>query len=141
MPSSIHPDRIVSALKWHAMKSRRTPPITYQLLIDVSQPLTCVVGRLGEFAFPAGRYVYTGSARRAFEARVARHCTRGGKTLRWHIDYLLEAPGVNVVEVIRSRRAECALNKAVDGSVLTAGFGASDCRAGCGSHLKYLGRC
>jgi hypothetical protein len=63
MPSSIHPDRIVSALKWHAMKSRRTPPITYQLLIDVSQPLTCVVGRLGEFAFPAGRYVYTGSGR------------------------------------------------------------------------------
>jgi len=141
MESSIHPDRTVPTLNWHAMKSRRTPPITYQLIIDVSQPLTCVVGRLGEFAFPAGRYVYTGSARRALEARVARHCSKGGKTLRWHIDYLLEAPGASVVEVVRSVRAECVLNKGVGGSVLIAGFGASDCRAGCGSHLKYLGRC
>ena len=113
----------------------------YQLVIDVIQPLTCVVGRHGEFAFPAGRYVYTGSARRAFEARVARHCTRGDKRLRWHIDYLLEAPGVSVVKVVRSGRAECVLNKGVGGSVLIAGFGASDCRAGCGAHLKYLGRC
>jgi Uri superfamily endonuclease len=72
--------------------------------------------------------------------RAARHCAQGGKTLRWHIDHLLEAPGVSAVEVIRSRRAECALNKAVDGRVPVPGFGASDCRAGCGSHLKYLGR-
>ena len=123
------------------MKSCRNSPITYQLVIDVIQPLTCVVGRLGEFAFPAGRYVYTGSARHAFEARVVRHCTRGDKRLRWHIDYLLEAPGVSVVEVVRSRRGECALNKKTGGTVPVPHFGASDCRAGCGAHLKYLGRC
>ena len=122
------------------VKSPADQPVTYQLLIDVPRPLSCAIGRLGNFSFPAGRYVYTGSARRAFEARVARHCAKGGKTLRWHIDYLLETPGVSVVEVIRSRRAECALNKVVDGRVLVSGFGASDCRAGCGSHLKYLGR-
>jgi Uri superfamily endonuclease len=45
--------------------------ISYQLLIDVSQLLWCVIGRLGEFAFPAGRYVYTGSAKQHIDARIA----------------------------------------------------------------------
>lgn len=111
---------------------------SYQLLIDVSQPLRCMVGRLGEFDFPVGRYVYTGSAKRNLDARIARHI-RQEKALRWHIDYLLTAPGVRVVEVIRSRRGECALNRAGRGRILVVGFGASDCRADCGAHLKYLG--
>ena len=78
----------------------------------MSQPLHCVIGRLGEFHFPAGRYVYTGSARRNLDARVARHI-RHDKALHWHIDYLLTSPGVRVVGVVRSRRTECALNHAV----------------------------
>jgi len=113
------------------------PFTTYQLLIDVARPLRIVVGCLGEFDFPAGRYVYTGSAKRNFEARVARHLRRE-KALRWHIDYLLMAPGVTVLEVKRSRRDECTLNRAVKGGIPVPGFGASDCRAGCGSHLKHL---
>ena len=96
------------------------------------------IGRLGAFRFPAGRYVYTGSARRNLEARIARH-RRRDKKLRWHIDYLLAAPGVRVLSVRRSRRDECALNRSTSGSIPVPGFGASDCRAGCGSHLKYLG--
>ena len=112
--------------------------ISYQLLIDVSQPLRWAIGRLGEFDFPAGRYVCTGSARRDLDARIARH-TRHEKTLRWHIDYLLTSQGVRVVEVVRSRRSECALNRASRGCILAVGFGASDCRADCGAHLKYLG--
>ncbi len=111
---------------------------SYQLLIDVSQPLRCMVGRLGEFEFPVGRYVYTGSAKRNLDARIARHI-RQEKALRWHIDYLLTARGVRIVEVIRSRRGECALNRAGCGRILVVGFGASDCRADCGAHLKYLG--
>lgn len=111
---------------------------SYQLLIEVSRPLRCTIGRLGEFDFPAGRYVYSGSAKRGLDARIARHLRRE-KPLRWHIDYLLRAPGVRVVNVIRSRRGECALNRAVRGRVPAAGFGASDCGAGCGAHLKYLG--
>jgi len=111
---------------------------SYQLRIEVAQPLRCAVGRLGELDFPAGRYVYSGSAKRGLEARIARHLRRQ-KRLRWHIDYLLDAPGVRVIGVVRSRRGECALNRATRGRVLAAGFGASDCRAGCGAHLKYLG--
>jgi len=111
---------------------------SYQLRIDVSQPLRCAIGRLGEFDFPAGRYVYTGSARRNLDARIARHI-RHEKALRWHIDYLLTSPGVCVVEVVRWRRGECGLNRASRGRILAVGFGASDCRADCGAHLKYLG--
>jgi len=58
------------------------------------------------------------------------------KALRWHIDYLLTSQGVRVVEVVRSRRTECALNRASRGRILAIGFGAPDCRADCGAHLK-----
>jgi Uri superfamily endonuclease len=114
------------------------PAVSYQLLVELARPITITVGRLGTFRFAAGRYVYTGSARRNLEARIARHL-RADKTLRWHIDYLLATPGVQVLTVRRSRREECALNQAAAGTVPIPGFGASDCRARCGSHLKYLG--
>ena len=112
--------------------------VSYQLQIELAQSLRCVIGRLGTFDFAAGRYTYTGSARRGFEARVARHL-RAEKTLCWHIDHLLAAPGVRVTGVLRSARGECALNRASPGAVVVPGFGASDCTAGCGAHLKYLG--
>ncbi len=112
------------------------PFTSYQLFIHLAQPLRVRIGQLGEFDFPAGDYVYTGSARRNFEARIARHLRRD-KRLRWHIDYLLAAPGVTVSEVRRSAVAECVLNQATVGDVIVPGFGASDCRVGCGSHLKF----
>lgn len=107
------------------------------MLIRVSRPVQVTVGRFGTFNFPAGWYVYTGSARRNFEARVRRHLSPH-KTLRWHIDYLLAAPGVAIRDVRRTTEAECALNQQLAGEVIVAGFGASDCRAGCVSHLKRL---
>jgi len=112
-------------------------PRTYQLLIEVTGPLRLRVGRLGAFDFPAGLYLYTGSALRNFEARVRRHLAIS-KKLHWHIDYLLSAPGVRVVDVLRHNEAECDVNRRVDGEVVVPGFGASDCRAGCGSHLKRI---
>jgi Uri superfamily endonuclease len=112
--------------------------VSYQLVIDVPSAVRVQIGRLGDLEFPAGTYVYTGSARRNFEARLARHA-RTAKTLRWHIDYLLGPPGVRIVKIVRSRRDECRLNQSVTGTVRVPGFGASDCTAGCGAHLKYLG--
>jgi Uri superfamily endonuclease len=108
------------------------------LLIEVSAPVSVCVGRLGTFAFPAGLYCYTGSARRNLEARRRRHLS-AYKTLRWHIDYLLAAAGVRIREVRRDTEAECLLNQRTPGIVPVPGFGASDCHAGCGSHLKRLG--
>ena len=119
-------------------RDRQPRPVTYQLLIRVEGDQRVRVGRLGTFTFPAGQYVYTGSARRALDARVARHLSRT-KRLRWHIDYLLAAPGVAIESVRRFATPECAANQAVDGRVQVVGFGASDCRAGCGSHLRFLG--
>lgn len=110
----------------------------YQLLIRVSQPVSVRVGRLGHFYFPAGDYIYTGSARCNMESRIARHL-RKEKKLRWHIDYLMVDPHVQVIRVKRSRKDECLLNQFVGGTVIVPGFGASDCRSGCGSHLRYVG--
>jgi Uri superfamily endonuclease len=101
-------------------------------------PVRVQIGRLGEFCFAAGCYVYTGSARRNLEQRIARHL-RCEKRLRWHIDYLLAAPGVRITGVERSPDGECELNRRSAGTMPVPGFGASDCRQGCGSHLKYLG--
>ena len=112
---------------------------TYQLLISVPASTRVRVGRLGEIGFRPGVYVYTGSARRGMESRIARHLSRA-KRLRWHIDYLLAAPGVYVVDVRQLVEPECRVCQRTGGSIPVAGFGASDCRAGCCSHLRYFGR-
>ncbi|MCX7673300.1 MAG: GIY-YIG nuclease family protein [Thiobacillaceae bacterium] len=114
--------------------------MSYQLLIAVADRQRIRIGRLGTFDFPAGRYLYTGSARRALEARLARHL-RPHKRLHWHIDYLLAAAGVAVLAVRRSTLPECHLCQRSGGAVIAPGFGASDCRAGCGSHLRFHGDC
>ncbi|MGD9786771.1 MAG: DUF123 domain-containing protein [Sulfuricellaceae bacterium] len=111
---------------------------TYQLHFELDAPATVTVGRFGSFLFPAGRYVYTGSAKRNLEARIRRHLSQE-KKLKWHIDYLLAAPGIHMIEVKRFSQEECARNQETDGEVIVPGFGASDCRSGCGSHLKFLG--
>ena len=110
---------------------------TYQLLIEVAAPVRVAVGRFGEFTFSAGLYCYTGSAVRNFEARIRRHLSPV-KKMRWHIDYLLGAPGVRIREVGRFCDDECLVNQRTAGEIPVPGFGASDCRAGCGSHLKRV---
>jgi Uri superfamily endonuclease len=121
-----------------SLHTTMSSPRTYQLHVHLPQPLHLAVGHLGEFDFPAGRYAHTGSAMRHFAARIARHLRRE-KTLHWHIDYLLAALGATVTGVTRSAEAECALNQGVAGGIVVPGFGASDCKHGCGRHLKYLG--
>lgn len=108
-------------------------------MIDVPRRLRVQIGRLGEFEFPAGRYVYTGSAKRNLAARIARHL-RQKKARLWHIDYLLAASGVRIKRVITSPLPECALNQACRGRIVVPRLGSSDCRSGCGAHLKYLGQ-
>lgn len=112
--------------------------ISYQLEILVAHELRLRVGRLGMTRFRPGRYRYTGSARRNLQARIARHLG-SAKRLHWHIDYLLSSPGVRVLRVRRFREPECEVNRRARGTIPAPGFGASDCRAGCGAHLKYLG--
>ncbi|HKJ87626.1 MAG TPA: GIY-YIG nuclease family protein, partial [Gammaproteobacteria bacterium] len=119
-----------------------TPPrTTYQLWIWLDRPLRTAVGRLGVCAFPRGWYAYTGSARGGPAARIRRHCRDAAdKRLRWHINCFLAVPETRILYVSVSEQPECSLNAATGGQVVCPGLGASDCRAGCSSHLRYLGK-
>ncbi len=113
----------------------------YQLVVRVPRARTIAIGSLGHFTFPAGHYVYTGSARRGLESRIARHL-RTQKKKRWHIDYLLRQGRVVAVRRYRGDHSECELNGKVgnlSGSrIIARDFGSSDC--GCYTHLFYFER-
>ncbi len=109
-----------------------------QIIIQFKQHCQIQVGALGRFDFKAGYYVYSGSAKRNLKARLSRHC-RKHKPLRWHIDYLTSHPVSEVIDTQTFHSDECQLNQACPGTIPIPGFGASDCRSGCGAQLKYLG--
>ena len=75
--------------------------VAYQIYFRLGVPITLTIGKLGSRDFPAGDYVYTGSARRNIRARVLRHLERV-KSLHWHIDYLLSSPVVSISRIILS---------------------------------------
>lgn len=118
----------------------------YVFLLRLKSPSTLTVGALGEHYFPAGWYLYTGSARRHLSRRVERHW-RVKATRRWHVDYLSTAldsePVGAVVVPATAGLTECMLNRTVGTLVGNQapipGFGASDCRAGCPAHLFFSG--
>ena len=120
----------------------------YVLLLLVSREVTLTVGKLGKQRFPRGYYFYTGSAlgkgATSLKHRIARHL-RKEKRKFWHIDYLLADENVSVEAVIAAEtneNMECKTNqhlKTIMGAeVPVKGFGASDCRKNCGSHLLYF---
>ncbi len=115
------------------------PQVTYRLAIVVARSLRLEVGRLGFCEFPAGRYAYIGSARRNLVARIRRHLGETRRRLHWHIDYLLAAPGVSIDGVDTFATAECEVVRRTGGEVRVPGFGSSDCRQACRSHLRYFG--
>ena len=113
----------------------------YQLHMVLDEPRTIRIGKLGTFLFPAGRYVYTGSAMNGLKGRIERHRKRK-KRLHWHIDYFLQYARITDVKVnMTTRRLECAWNKATErlpgANHVAPGFGSSDCQ--CTSHLVHVG--
>lgn len=120
----------------------------YTLIIFLAKDKTLKVGKLGKIKLLRGYYAYTGSAlgphEKSLQNRIYRHLSKR-KTLRWHIDYLLKDPEATVKAVIAAEtdeRQECRINKLIadkmDGKILAMGFGASDCKENCGSHLIFL---
>ena len=69
---------------------------TYQLVIHLEADRIITVGKLGRFHFPAGYYIYSGSAQKNLTHRISRHL-RKKKPLRWHIDYLLSCPSARII--------------------------------------------
>jgi Uri superfamily endonuclease len=113
----------------------------YQLLIRLSEGISLQVGRLGEFFFPAGYYIYTGRAKRALSSRIRRHLAKN-KRKKWHIDYLTSSPEAEVVQLaVYSDLDECRHHREAallpGARVIVSGFGSADCRRGCSAHLLY----
>jgi len=127
----------------HPLKLSRVPSDagTYALVVALDRSQHITIGRRGRFHFPAGFYIYIGSALGpgGLSARLARHLVPE-KRLYWHIDFLLRASSARVVEawmMESAARLECEWARAVTrwpgARIVVPRFGASDCR--CGSHL------
>lgn len=112
---------------------------SYQLIIHTRNDSRIEIGRLGLFLFPEGYYVYTGSAKKNILARIRYH-TSPKQNLHWHIDYMLGCEAVIIEEIHLYTIAECRLNKITPGEIIIPGFGATDCKEHCCSHLKYQGK-
>ena len=115
-------------------------PGTYILVLKLEHPLRLRIGALGKFEFPAGYYLYIGSALNGLERRLERHLRRE-KRLHWHIDYLREhAEVIEIWYSVSAQRLECrwaAVARTLPGARLPVPrFGASDC--GCPAHLVYF---
>jgi len=113
---------------------------TYALVIDLGADLSLPIGKLGVRSFPAGYYVYVGSALSGLSGRL-RHHLGSAKKSHWHIDYLLENATIGQIWCVLGKdRLECKWNDILQGlpgaTPSTPSFGASDCR--CLSHLTYF---
>lgn len=112
---------------------------SYALVLFLAEDCRLTIGRLGSFEFPAGLYLYLGSALNGLEGRVRRHLQRE-KKLHWHIDYLASVAEIEQVWWQTGRqRKECGWAQgAVEegGEIIARGFGSSDCR--CETHLLRL---
>lgn len=111
----------------------------YIIQMEISKDTERTIGKLGNFVFPKGTYLYIGSAKRNIQARITRHLTKD-KKMRWHLDYLRPLAQVSAVMTFPLKMGECALKRFIEascsGKVIVEGFGASDCR--CNSHLLKL---
>lgn len=125
-------------MDWHK-------PGTYILALRLGSDQGIAVGRLGEVEFPAGWYLYVGSALGpgGLRARLKRHRRRleSGKRAHWHIDYLREHSTWGGAWGRSSHlRLEClwasALRRLPGAKIMAPGFGASDCR--CSAHLVHV---
>ncbi|MFC1725685.1 DUF123 domain-containing protein [candidate division KSB1 bacterium] len=115
----------------------------YFLIIRVKETSEIKIGKLGTFIFPEGLYFYSGSGGKNPEKRVQRHLKKEKKTF-WHIDFLLQNKNSEVIKYKIYKNtvtSECALNKKIKKGLkccqIIDGFGASDCKNECGSHLNY----
>ena len=125
-------------------------PGSYFLWLHLSQPRALWVGKLGQFPFPEGDYVYLGSARGpgGLRSRLGRHLRGNGKP-HWHIDYLRAAAklrgfGYTIHRKGTKYRAptECDLSQKFaalpEAKIVAPCFGASDCQSGCTAHMVYF---
>ena len=120
----------------------KAKPGTYALILNSSNHVNILVGKIGGIKLHPGFYVYIGSAfgPGGLLARI-RHHKRITQKPRWHIDYLRLFTNLkNVWFTYDSQHREHQwvqlLKDSPGGFVPLKGFGASDCN--CKSHLFFF---
>ena len=116
----------------------------YVLIIEIPQDITIDVGSMKSEKFLKGQWVYVGSAQGKastnLENRLKRHFSKK-KKIHWHIDYLLDNQVIlkDAALATTDEKKECQI---VHSLIHTgnfgwgpSGFGASDCKSKCISHL------
>jgi Uri superfamily endonuclease len=116
----------------------------YVLVIQILKDLSLTIKSLGHLRFERGTWLYVGSAMgdgsTNLENRLLRHF-RSKKTIYWHIDYLLSRKVTlqSAIWAKSSHSLECQLAKGFENDTMCVpgpkGFGASDCRNRCYSHI------
>ncbi|MFN2190477.1 MAG: GIY-YIG nuclease family protein [Candidatus Promineifilaceae bacterium] len=121
-------------------------PGVYALVLHLPEDANIVIGKLGEFNFPPGFYLYIGSAfgPGGLASRLKRH----GRSTddpewkdHWHIDYLRHYTNTREIWLVQnSARSECDWASMIgmheEAFIPASKFGATDCT--CRSHLFHF---
>lgn len=122
-------------IPWERIETEARDRGAYLVLLELTEPLELVTGKLGRIRYRAGWYLYVGSAMANLTRRLERH-RRLRKRQHWHIDHLRQASRfVEALPIRASDRLECdlaaAFGELADWRIPR--FGSSDCA--CDSHL------
>lgn len=109
----------------------------YAIILKLEERQELEIGAHGSIDFPAGMYVYVGSAMKSVEKRVKRHFSEVENS-HWHIDYFsAEAEATDFLVLPENSEFECVLADTVSQLGETVpGFGSSDCC--CPGHLFHV---
>lgn len=127
------------AIPWEIIPREAGNSGSYLFLLKLEENKRIHVGRLGWVSFPAGHYIYVGSAKKNLKERMARHLGKR-KNLHWHIDYLRNHGEKCKAIPVRTRDDLEHEIAASLGNIFPSpvpGFGSSDCS--CLSHLFFPG--
>ena len=113
----------------------------YILIFRLEERIRQNMPRFKDVILDPGYYFYCGSAHGngGLKGRITRHPTKSYKKF-WHIDFLKEClPPSEVWCQVSSEKNECSfcqfLHSQMGGEIPIKGFGSSDCRKKCESHL------
>ena len=113
----------------------------YTIIFRLEERTRQNLHRFNDVEFIPGYYFYCGSAHGSggLKSRITRHLIKSSKKF-WHIDYLKDLLfPVEIWYQVSSERNECSFCKTfhdqMGGEIPIEGFGSSDCRNKCESHL------
>ena len=117
---------------------------SYAVLLSLIEEKDLQIGKLGKEFFSPGWYFYFGNAFGAggLYSRISHHLNISERP-HWHIDWFrLAARPEAVFFTVNKNTLECTWCELVEtrlqGVTKIRGFGASDCRNGCKSHLLFF---